>query len=144
MSAAKVFTEMDACVDAIIEKVGKEIVFGMPLGLGKPIHLANALYARAKKDPSVHLKIVTAISLEKPSGSSNLEKKFMGPFAERLFKGIPDLEYVKDLRAKKVPENIEIHEFFFKAGSYLNHPGQQQNYIMSNYTHVFRDLMDYG
>ncbi|RMF12958.1 MAG: acetyl-CoA hydrolase, partial [Gammaproteobacteria bacterium] len=33
---------------------------------------------------------------------------------------------------------------FFKAGSYLNHPGQQQNYIMSNYTHVFRDLMDYG
>ena len=144
MSAPTVFRDVEACVDAIIAKVGKEIVFGMPLGLGKPIHLANALYARAKKDPTLRLKIITAISLEKPSGSSGLEKKFFGPFAKRLFDGIPDLEYVRDLRRNQVPDNVVIHEFFFKAGSYLNHPGQQQNYIMSNYTHVFRDLMDQG
>ena len=82
--ATSIFVDVEKCVDAIIAKVGKKIVFGMPLGLGKPNHLANALYLRAKKDPSIHLRIMTALSLEVPKGSSDLEKTFLKPFAERI------------------------------------------------------------
>ena len=49
--ASTTFVDVEKCVDAIIAKVGKRIVFGMPLGLGKPNHLVNALYLRAKSDP---------------------------------------------------------------------------------------------
>ncbi|MCP5161572.1 MAG: acetyl-CoA hydrolase [Hahellaceae bacterium] len=143
-SSPAIYADIEKCVDAIIEKVGKDIKFGMPLGLGKPVHLVNALYARAKKDPELKLTIASAISLEKPGGSSRLEKNFMGPFSKRVFADIPDIEYVKDLRANKLPSNVVVQEFFFKAGSFLNHPGQQQNYICTNYTHVVRDLVRLG
>ncbi|MCP5206119.1 MAG: acetyl-CoA hydrolase [Hahellaceae bacterium] len=139
-----IVSDVEKCVDQIIAQVGKDITFGMPLGLGKPIHLVNALYERAKKDSSIKLHIATAITLEKPSGSSKLEKAFMGPFAERLFGGIPDIAYMKDLRQKKLPPNVEVSEFFFKAGSFLNDPTQQQNYISTNYTHAVRDLLRAG
>lgn len=142
--APVLYKDVDQCVDAIIAKVGKDITFGMPLGLGKPLHLVNAIYQRAKKDPSIKLHIVTAIALEKPTGASDLERKFLGPFAERLFGGIPDVEYVVDLRKNALPANVEVSEFFFKAGSFLNHRGQQENYISTNYTHVVRDLIISG
>jgi len=144
MESPRVFNDVEACVDAIIEQVGKDIKFGMPLGLGKPIHLVNALYKRAKEDPSIKLLIATALTLEKPAGHSRLEKNFLEPFVDRVFGGIPDIEYMKDLRARKVPSNIEITEFFFKAGSFLHHDSQQENYICTNYTHAVRDLMQIG
>ncbi|MCG8611016.1 MAG: acetyl-CoA hydrolase [Pseudomonadales bacterium] len=138
------FSDVEQCVDAIIAKVGKDITFGMPLGLGKPIHLVNALYRRAKQDNSIKLHIATALTLEKPSGSSPLEKKFLGPFAQRLFGDIPDIEYMQDLRRNALPPNIQVSEFFFKAGSFLNNKSQQQNYISTNYTHAVRDLVRNG
>lgn len=136
--------DADACVDAIIERVGKEIVLGLPLGLGKPIHLANALYRRACQDPSLKLHIVTAISPLAPKGKSSLEKRFMEPFAERLFGDIPQLAYAADVLARRLPDNVRVSEFFFRAGSFLNHGPQQQNYVCTNYTHAVRDLMALG
>jgi len=135
------FKNIEACVDAILAKVGKHIVLGMPLGLGKPVMLANAIYQRARQDSSVALKIITAISLEKPTGKSKLERRFLEPFVAREFEGVPDLDYVLDLHKGNLPPNVDIQEFFFKAGSYLNNPMQQQNYVSSNYTHAARDLM---
>ena len=35
--------DVDACVDAILERIGPRIVFGSPIALGKPNHLINAL-----------------------------------------------------------------------------------------------------
>jgi len=92
------FESLDRCVDAVIEKVGKEIRLGLPLGLGKPVNLVNAIYQRARKDPSIKLHIFTALTLEKPLGGQSLERRFMGPFVERVFKGVPDIDYVVDLR----------------------------------------------
>lgn len=138
------FADVEVCVDAILARVGKDVTLGLPLGLGKPTHLVNALYQRARKDPSLKLTIVTALSLEKPSGKSAFEKNFLGPFVERQFKGVPDLDYVLDLRRQQLPPNVQVKEFFFKAGSYLHHASQQQNYISSNYTHVARDLLHNG
>lgn len=141
--AAPEFSDVEELVDRIIEVVGKEIVLGAPLAIGKPISFINALYQRAKSDPSISLRIETGITLEKPVGKSQLEKNFLEPFVEREFAGVPDIDYIMDLRKGTVPDNIKISEFFFKAGSFLNSP-QQMNYTSTNYTHAVRDLLDKG
>lgn len=135
---------VSAAVDAIIDKVGKEIVVGMPLGLGKPNQLINALYQRACEDDSIHLKILTALSLEKPVASSKLEAAFLDPFLERVFGDCPDLDYILAVRNGTLPKNVEVCEFFFKPGSFLGNKSAQQNYISSNYTHAARDVFAQG
>ncbi|THB78948.1 MAG: hypothetical protein D3926_11840 [Desulfobacteraceae bacterium] len=137
-------SDVDVCVDSIIKTVGYKIVFGMPLALGKPNHLVNALYRRAKENPAIDLTIMTALSLEKPSPSSTLEERLMNPIVKRIWDGFVEFDYMKDLRENKVPDNVKIKEFFTKAGGYLNTPHAQQNYISSNYTHAVRDLIDNG
>ena len=132
--------DVEACVDAIIETVGKNVVLGMPLALGKSHHVTNALYARARRDPQMHLTILTALALEKPSPSSELERRMLEPIVQRIWNGVPDFDYMKDYRQGKLPENVTVREFFYKAGSYMNVPEAQQEYISSNYTHVVRDL----
>src|SRR5438128_9936308 len=87
------FDQADAVADAIIARVGKNIVLALPLGLGKANHVANALFARAAADASIELRIFTALTLEKPHGRSLLERRFMQPLSERLFGGYPDLAY---------------------------------------------------
>ena len=90
-------------VDDVINYIGKEINFAMTLGLGKPVRFINELYRRAKEDPSIKLKIITALSLEKPTGKSDLEKRLVGPLAERIFGGYPDFQYMIDIRAGQLP-----------------------------------------
>src|SRR5438132_14396174 len=90
--APKNFTSPDECVEAIIAKVGPKLVVGAPLGIGKPNHLVNALYKRVAQDPSLSLRLVTALSLERPTGKSELERRFLDPFAARLFGDYPELE----------------------------------------------------
>lgn len=136
--------DTERCVDEVIRRVGKNITLGLPLGLGKPIRFLNALYQRAKDDPEINLHIFTALSLLAPAGSSSLEKRFMGPFSERLYGGIPDLQYARDVSKNHLPPNVQVSEFFFKAGSYLNNRSQQRHYVSTNYTHAVRDLMDMG
>jgi acyl-CoA hydrolase len=138
------YESVDACVDAVIERIGKHIVLAIPLGIGKPNPLANGFFKKAKQNPTIHLKIITALTLEKPQGSSELEQRFLGPFVERVFGDYPDLDYALAIRHGELPANIEVAEFFFKPGGYLNVPASQQNYISSNYTHVVRDLMHHG
>ncbi|WP_138440837.1 acetyl-CoA hydrolase/transferase C-terminal domain-containing protein [Marinobacter alexandrii] len=136
--------DVEACVDAVIDRVGKTITLGLPLGLGKPIRFVNALYQRAKVDPEIQLHIVTALSLLAPRGGSSLEKRFLTPFADRLYGRIPELAYARDVSANRLPDNVQVSEFFFKAGNYLNNKSQQRHYVCSNYTHAVRDLMAQG
>jgi acyl-CoA hydrolase len=138
------FQDVEKCVDSVIETVGKKIVLGLPLGLGKPNHFVNEIYKRAKEDPDIDLTICTALSLERPSWSNDLERRFLEPFVERIFGGYVDLEYMRALRKKELPPNIQVKEFYSKAGAYLNLRHAQQNYISSNYTHAFRDILDAG
>ncbi|ELR67665.1 Acetyl-CoA hydrolase [Photobacterium marinum] len=140
---AKEFAEAEELVDQVLKTVGNNVVLGAPLAIGKSVTFINALYQRAKTDPSINLRIETGISLEKPVGKSKLEKNFLEPFVEREFAGVPDLDYMMDLRKGAVPDNISVGEFFFKAGSFLNSP-QQQKYTSTNYTHAARDLFEKG
>ena len=75
--APKYFDDADRCAEYVIEKVGKEVVLGMCLGLGKPNNFANAIFRKAKEDPNLKLRILTALSLEKPTWSSDLERRFL-------------------------------------------------------------------
>jgi acyl-CoA hydrolase len=137
------FDSADRLADAIIARVGKTIVLAMPLGLGKANHVANALFARAAADSSIRLRIFTALTLEKPHPASELERRFIGPIAERCFGGYPDLAYAVALR-KGLPSNVEVDEFFFQAGSRLNLPAAQQSYISANYTHALGAVLQRG
>jgi acyl-CoA hydrolase len=49
-----------------------------------------------------------------------------------------------DFAAKRLPPNVTVHEFFMKSGAWLRHPVAQQNYVSSNYTHIARDMIDFG
>jgi acyl-CoA hydrolase len=135
---------IEACVDYVLDTVKGDIVMGIPLGVGKPNPFVNALYRRIKANPARTLGIITALSLEKPVGHSDLERHFLQPLVERIFGNYPDLEYVKDSRAGGLPPNIEVREFFMKTGDYLGNVAAQQAYISTNYTFVARDMAVQG
>ncbi|HCT41861.1 MAG TPA: acetyl-CoA hydrolase [Moraxellaceae bacterium] len=138
------FSRIDDCLDDVITRVGPRLTLGIPLGIGKPNPLVNALYARAKANPGLKLKILTALSLEKPKASSDMESRFLDPFVARVFGNYPDLDYVQDRHKGQLPSNIDVIEFFLKSGDYLRNDYAQQNYMNSNYTHAARDMLIQG
>lgn len=135
------FTDVDACVDATIARVGRRIVLGLPVAIGKPNPLVNAFVRHAVNDPQLSLTIVTALSLRKPRGHSDLERRFIEPFASRVFGNYPELEYVRLLEQQQLPKNIEIIEFYLEPGAWLGNAHLQQHYLGSNYSHVGRDAL---
>jgi len=137
-------SDVEACADAILARVGKRIRLATPLGIGKPNPLLNALYRRAKADSSIDLHIMTALTLQKPRGQSELEQRFMGPFAERVWGDYPDLDYETDRVARALPPNVRVIEFYFYAGKMLGNAAAQRDYISTNYTYVARDLVSRG
>jgi len=126
--------------DRVIELTGGEIRLGLPLGLGKPNRLVNALYQRAEESPAVSLDIYTALSLGRPAAGTDLEKRFLEPFADRIFGDYEELAYLAPAKKDQLPDNIRVFEFFFQPGSMLGSGSAQRHYISVNYTHAARDL----
>ena len=127
--------QLDSVVDHVIGEVGKRIVVGLPLGLGKPNRLINALYRRALADPQIELEIVTALSLDIPEPAHWLEARLMAPIVERLFgTDYPRLEYLVALKKRALPANVRVTEFYFQSGAALGNPVMQRHYVSSNYT----------
>ena len=143
-SAPAQFQDAERLADAIIARVGKNIMLALPLGLGKANHVANALFARAAADPSIKLHIFTALTLEKPRPRQDLERRFVAPLAERVFGGYPELAYAVALHRGRLPPNVQVDEFFFQAGTRLGVPASQQSYISANYTHALRYVLERG
>lgn len=139
-----IYNNVQKSVDDVLDYMGNEISFAMTLALGKPILFINELYKRAKEDPTIKLNIVTALALERPQCKSEIEKRFMDPLVNRIFEGTPEFDYMHDFRSGKLPKNVEIFEFFSKAGGYMKTPEAQRNHLSSNYTHVIRDAIDFG
>jgi acyl-CoA hydrolase len=144
MTAPLFMDSMEAAVDHVLDTIPGDIVLGIPLAVGKPNPFVNALYRRIKANPARKLRIITALSLIKPVGKSDLEKHFLEPLVERVFGDYPDLEYAVDLRAHALPPNIEVCEFFMKTGDYIGNEAAQLNYISTNYTFVARDMAVQG
>ena len=141
---ATVYRSAEALADEIVRRLNGDIVLGLPLGLGKANHIANALYARAASDRSIHLRIFTALTLENPPYRTELERRFLEPVLERLFGQYPELAYAKALRAGGLPSNIEVDEFFLLAGRWLNVPRAQQDYVSVGYTDAASLLLSRG
>ena len=117
---------------------------GLPVAIGKPNPLVNAFVRRAASDPKISLTIVTALSLRTPRWHSDLERRFLQPFVERVFGNYPELEYVRMLEKGRLPSNIEIIEFYLEPGGWMTNEHLQQHYLSSNYTHVARDAIRRG
>ena len=135
----------EVVVDRVLDHLDGQIVMGLPLALGKPNRLVNAFYQRACSDRSIRLEIVTALSLDLPEPGHWLQARFLKPFLERHFgSDYPRLEYLQDLQAERLPDNVRVIEFYFQSGVALGNRSRQRSYISSNYTHVARDLVDRG
>lgn len=144
LAAPTVLADVEACVDAILDRVGSDVRIAVPLGLGKPVELVNALYARARRDPAIRLTVLTALSLEQPVPAPGLEAAFMQPFLDRVFAGVPELDYARDQGAAGLPPNVRVLEFFFRPGARLGNPAAQRDYISTNYTFAARDVFEQG
>ena len=138
------FDDVEACVDEIVRRTGKRIVCGIPLGIGKPNALVNALYRRAQQDASLELELVTALSLNPPRGKSELEERFLAPVRRRVWGDYPALAYVEDRAKGVLPANVRVCEFYMQSGSGLHNAHAQQNHICTNYSQVARDLITRG
>lgn len=126
--------------EAIVERVGRRIVLAIPVGIGKPNLLVNALYAMALADRSISLRILTGLSLVRPAYKSDVERRFVAPLLDRLFGSWPDLAYVEAIRSGTLPSNVEVHEFFLQAGQWLSNARMQQSYASLSYAHVTAHL----
>jgi acyl-CoA hydrolase len=140
----QMFDDVGEIVEEALRRVGKKVVLALPLGIGKPNLVANEFFRRARADPGLDLTIFTALSLRKPVGASDLERRFIEPLAERLFGNYPDLDYLRAVRTDAVPANVRVIEFFFEPGSLLGSEHAQSNYLCANYTHVSRELLARG
>ena len=138
------YNDARACAEDAIAHVGKRIVLGLPLGLGKANHLANAFFDIAKKNSSIELEIFTALTLEIPRAAPGLESRFLQPIIDRLFQGYVELEYAKARRSRTMPENITVREFFLPTGTLINNDYAQQEYLSANYTHATRRVLESG
>ena len=131
------FSSYGEMVEQVIKTCGPDIRLATILGLGKPNRLINALYDAVKGRDDLSLTIYTALSLNPPEASSDLESRFLTPFIERLYgKNFPRLKYADDMKAGRLPDNIHVEEFYTQPGSYVKSPQGQQNYNSLNYTEV--------
>lgn len=141
---ARVFESAASLADAVIATTGKELVVGVPIGIGKAIHVVDALFERAKEDPSLSLTIFTGLTLETPTSSNELERRFLEPFVDRLYSGWPTPLYADAVRRNELPPNIHVREFYLRPGAYLSNPLAQMNYTSINYSQVVSELMELG
>ena len=124
------------CAEVIIDRVGHDVRLAVPIGIGKPIHLLNALYRLAENDRRIKLTIFTGLTLSRPRFGDDLQRRFAEPMLDRLFASYPEPLYVEALRKDNVPPNITINEFFLQAGAWLSSGAVQRNYVSLNYAHV--------
>ena len=66
MTRTEIVCDNATALERILERCPKHIVAAIPLGLGKPNRLLNAIYDVVRRDPSRSLKLFTALSLARP------------------------------------------------------------------------------
>ncbi len=128
----------------LIERLEGNIRLALPLGLGKPVTLVNALTRAVAQRPDTRLSILTALTLEAPDMRGDMQRRFLQPAADRLFGAYPGLDYARMEHDGTLPANIEIADFFFLAGRWLGNGPAQRRYIAANYTHALDLLCDWG
>ena len=144
MSDLNLFQDVDECVEDALRTVGNEVIVGLPIAVGKPTHIANALYRKAQQNSNIRLTLCSGLTLQTPKWKSDLERRFFEPLVGRLFPDYPDPAYLVDAHRKALPPNVMLKEFYFSPGLSLHNCHLQANYISTNYTHVARDISAMG
>lgn len=132
------------CVERLRQRLGDDLCVALPLGLGKPVGLVDALYRQACAQPSLSLSLLTALTLERPREDDPIRGRLLNPVFDRVFERYQEPLYAAAERRQALPSNVRVHEFYFKAGARLHNSTAQQNYVSSNYTHVARDICERG
>lgn len=141
----EVFASLTDAVARVRLRIKGALRVAAPLGLGKPHRLLNALYDAAESNAARPLHLFTALSLDPPRASGELEQRFLEPFVARHFgPEFPRLAYVEAMRRDELPAHITVEEFYVQAGSMLGSSQAQRNHSSLNYTHVARALADRG
>lgn len=136
---------LDTAVDALLARIDGPLRIAAPLGIGKPHRLLNVLYARVAAEPARAMHLYTALSLDPPVASSDLQRRFLAPFAARQFgEDFPRLAYVGALKRGALPAHMEVQEFYFQSGALLGAAQAQRRYASLNYTHVARAVAERG
>ncbi len=140
----EIHQDVTECVDAAIRRVGRRIVLALPLGIGKPVAIADEFWRRALREPDLDLTIITALTLRRPSARGELERRLLEPLVERIFGDYAEPQYLQAARTATMPRNVRLIEFFVEPGSALDASQRQQNMLCANYTHVARELAARG
>lgn len=136
--------DIESAVAEILKRLPSDIVVAMPLGLGKPVALIDALYRQIANLPDRKLTILTALSLGRPVEKSVEAGRLLNPVFDRLYGNYTEPQYITDLANAALPSNICVKEFYFKPGSQVGNPLAQRHYISSNYTFAARDVAAQG
>ena len=138
------FQSAEETAKSIVDRVGRKVVLGLPIGIGKATHVADALFELATQDPSISLTIFTGLTLEPPQGRNELERRFLGPMVERLYPNWPVPRYAEAISDGSLPSNVRVREFYLRPGAYLGDAYVQQQYSSINYSEVAGELMHLG
>lgn len=138
------YTDHDRAAKSLITKLNNKIVIAVPLGIGKPIGILNALYRAACEDSAIQLTILTGLTFSKPTVKNKLERRFIEPILKRVLGDYENPLYEEARLAQKLPQNVTVLEFFLTPGAYLHNDYVQQNYISSSYAYIGFDLKSYG
>ena len=130
------------CAEAIVDRVGSDIRMAVPIGIGKPILLIDALYRLAEADRRVKLSIFTGLTLTRPRFRNTLERRFVAPLLDRLFATYSEPLYVAALEQGRLPANIAVTEFFLQAGAWLASGAAQRSHAAQFPLGLARELRD--
>jgi len=134
----------DEIARAIVGRVGPDVVLGLPIGIGKATHIADALFDLAANDSSLSLTIFTGLTLEIPEARNDFERRFLEPLVARLYADWPVPRYAQAIRTGTLPDNIQVDEFYLRPGAYLDNDYVQQRYANINYSQVADELKRLG
>lgn len=138
-------TDLNEAVELLLKRIPGTLRIAGPLAIGKPHRLLNALYQRVEKDPSRPMQIYTALSLDPPTASSDLERRFLAPFAQRHFgDDFPALLYVQAMKRDALPAHIQVEEFYMQSGALLKSSQAQRGYTSLNYTQAAAGVAQRG
>ena len=104
----KLFSDPADIADDIIRDVGRKLVVGLPLGLGKANHIVNALYARAARRPLHRSHLLLGADAGEAAPAQSAGARFITPVIDRLFGGYPDLAYAAAAAQGRLPPNIHV------------------------------------
>jgi len=136
------FSNIEKELDQIISRLDKKICVGIGCGVGKPVNFINALYKRAREDSEIDLTIISALTLEKPKGQNDLQKRLLEPMMARIFEDGPDFEHVLDLRKNSLPDNVKLYEWMLPPGGFVMHNTGQRIHVAGNFSDAPRDIIN--